>query len=113
MISSENAQIVRMAELEIEAGFVEAYSAILSEEIEASVAMENGVLSLNAVSLCDRPHQIRILEVYASQKDYEAHLQSPHFLKYKALTSHMIKSLRLVEVTPVKMCAKRSGTSTE
>ncbi len=95
--------IVRMAELEIDADRLEAYRGLLSEEIEASVALEPGVLMLNAVALRDEPNQIRIIEVYANQKDYEAHLQTPHFLKYKSLTSAMVKSLRLIEVDPVAM----------
>ncbi|WP_159946662.1 antibiotic biosynthesis monooxygenase [Rhizobium sp. 18065] len=106
MIEAHPAPIVRMAELEIEADQLEAYRPLLAEEIEASVAMEPGVLMLNAVALRDDPAQIRILEVYASQKDYEAHLQTPHFLKYKSLTSGMVKALRLVEVDPVLLRTK-------
>ena len=52
------------------------------------------------------PGRIRILEVYASQQDYETHLQTPHFLKYKTLTADMVKSLNLIEVDPVVLCAK-------
>ncbi len=54
----------------------------------------------------DRPEQIRILEVYANQEAYEAHLQTPHFLKYKEGTAGMVKSLRLIDVDPVMMRAK-------
>lgn len=95
--------IVRMAELEIDADQLAAYRVLLAEEIEASVALEPGVLMLNAVALRDEPNQIRILEVYANREDYEAHLQTPHFLKYKSLTSAMVKSLRLIEVDSVAM----------
>ncbi|WP_349437336.1 putative quinol monooxygenase [Pararhizobium sp. A13] len=98
--------IVRMAELEIDPARIEAYTALLAEEVETSVAKEPGVLMLHAVSVNGNPERIRILEVYASQQDYEAHLQSPHFLKYKTLTGGMVKSLDLVEVDPIVMCAK-------
>lgn len=99
-------RVVRMAEIEVHPDQVEAYSSLLKEEIEASIADEPGVLMLHAVSLNGHPERICILEVYASQRDYEAHLQAPHFLKYKTLTAGMVKSLALAEADPVAMCAK-------
>ncbi|MCA2411370.1 antibiotic biosynthesis monooxygenase [Rhizobium leguminosarum bv. viciae 248] len=98
--------VVRMAELEIDPGALATYRALLTEEIEASVALEDGVLSLSAVSIRDNPNRIRILEVYADQEAYEAHLRTPHFLKYKNQTAHMVTSLTLVEVDPIAMRAK-------
>nr|WP_040668000.1 putative quinol monooxygenase [Rhizobium giardinii] len=99
-------KIVRMAELEIDPAQIGAYTALLAQQVEASVAKEPGVLMLHAVSLKGNPERIRILEVYASQQDYEAHLQTPHFLKYKRLTADMVKSLNLVNVDPIVMRAK-------
>jgi quinol monooxygenase YgiN len=99
-------KVVRMAELEIEPTQISAYTALLAEEIAASVANEAGVLMLHAVALKGNPAQIRILEVYASREAYEAHLKTTHFLKYKAATADMVKSLDLVELDPVAMCAK-------
>ncbi|MBY3266776.1 antibiotic biosynthesis monooxygenase [Rhizobium laguerreae] len=99
--------VVRMAELEIDPDTLETYRALLTEEIEASVALEDGVLSLSAVSIRDNPNRIRILEVYADhQEAYEAHLRTPHFLKYKNQTAHMVTSLTLIEVDPIAMRAK-------
>lgn len=98
--------VVRMAELEIDPAKLEAYRALLTEEIEASLALEDGVLSLSAVSLRNNPNQIRILEVYADQEAYEAHLRTPHFLKYKRETAGMVTSLTLIDVDPIVMRAK-------
>jgi len=98
--------IVRIAELEIDPAQLENYKALLAEEIEASVKKEQGVLMLHAVSIKDSPVQIRLLEVYADQKAYETHLVSPHFLKYKTITSNMVRSLRLIETDPIMLCAK-------
>ncbi|ANL45517.1 antibiotic biosynthesis monooxygenase protein [Rhizobium phaseoli] len=98
--------VVRVAELEIDPETLEAYCALLAEEIEASLAQEDGVLSLNAVSIRDNPKQIRILEVYADQEAYEAHLQTPHFLKYKRETAGMVTSMTLMDVDPIAMRAK-------
>jgi quinol monooxygenase YgiN len=105
-MKAETGKIVRIAELEIDPTRIETYTDLLAEEIEASVAEEPGVLMLHAVSVKGSPERIRILEVYASQQDYEAHLQTPHFLKYKRLTADMVTSLHLVEVNPIALCAK-------
>jgi quinol monooxygenase YgiN len=99
-------QIVRIAELEIDPAQLDAYNTLLSEEIEASVRLEPGVLMLHAVALADAPEKIRLLEVYADEDAYQAHLATPHFQKYKTLTASMVRSLRLVPVTPIMMRAK-------
>mgnify|MGYP006357444289 FL=1 len=101
-----NRLIVRIAELEIEVTRLDDYRAALTEEIEASVRLEPGVLALHAVSVKDNPAQIRILEIYANQAAYEAHLTTPHFLKYKACAARMVRSLRLIETDPLILRAK-------
>ena len=101
--------MVRIAELEIDPAQLDAYRAILAEEQEASVRLEPGVLMLHSVALADSPTSIRLLEVYASRGAYEAHIQSAHFVKYKTATETMVKSLRLVDTTPILLCAKSRG----
>jgi quinol monooxygenase YgiN len=98
--------VVRIAELEIEPQHLDAYRALLAEEIAASVAVEPGVLTLQAVAIKEAPAQIRILEIYANEAAYQAHLQTPHFLAYKRGTAAMVKSLRLVPVDPIRMASK-------
>lgn len=99
-------QLVRIAELGIDPAQLETFRALLAEEIEASVRVEPGVLMLHAVAMRDDPTQIRLLEAYADEAAYEAHLQSPHFLRYKALTAAMVLSLRLFETDPILLRAK-------
>lgn len=101
--------IVRIAELDIDPAELDAYKALLREEIDASVRSEPGVLSLNAVSVKDNPAQIRILEIYADQAAYEAHLKTPHFLKYKNGTAGMVRSLKLIETDPILLRSKSAG----
>ena len=101
--------IVRIAELEIDPEQIDRYRALLAEEIEESVRIEPGVLMLHAVALKDNPVQIRLLEVYADQQAYEAHLQTAHFVRYKTLTAGMVRSLRLLETEPILLCAKGEG----
>ena len=98
--------IVRMAELEIDPDQLAAYIALLAEEIEASVRLEPGVLFLFAVSVKGNPDKVRIMEGYADQAAYQAHLTAPHFLKYKTQTAEMVRSLRLIEADPIALKAK-------
>ena len=98
--------VVRLAELQIDPGQLGEYKAALREEIEASIRLEPGVLTLYAVSVKSDPAQIRIFEMYADTAAYEAHLQTPHFKKYKTGTGGMVKSLVLVETDPILLGAK-------
>ena len=98
--------LVRLAELEIDPAQLDSYKAFLREEIETSIRVEPGVLTLYAVSIQGQPVQIRIFEVYADRAAYEAHLKTPHFLKYKTATHDMVKSLRLLETDPIMLGAK-------
>jgi quinol monooxygenase YgiN len=98
--------LVRIAELEIDAGQIDAYRNALKEEIETSIRIEPGVLTLYAVSVKGQPNQIRIFEIYKDEAAYESHLQTPHFKKYKAETQGMVKSLKLIETEPILLGRK-------
>ena len=100
------AKAVRLVKLEIDAARLESYNAALKEEIEASVRVEPGVLGLYAVSEKDNPAHITILEMYADEAAYKAHLESPHYKKYKTATKDMVKSRTLLETTPIILSAK-------
>lgn len=101
MASHESAPVVRIANLVVDEERLESYRAALKEGVEASVALEAGVLTLYAVWSKDNPAHFSILEIYADQAAYESHLKTPHFLRYKTVTQDMVKSLELVESTPL------------
>lgn len=98
--------MVRIAEIEVDPDQLSAYKILLAEEQKASVRLEPGVLMLHSVAIVGQPTHIRLLEVYADRTAYEAHIRSPHFLKYKTSTEQMVKSLKLIEATPILLCAK-------
>jgi quinol monooxygenase YgiN len=98
--------MVRIAELEIDPDQVDAYKAALKEEINASIRTEPGVLTLFAVSIKGHPEQIRLFETYRDAASYQAHVQSPHFKKYKEETRQMVKSLTLLETDPILLGSK-------
>jgi quinol monooxygenase YgiN len=97
----EHKQMVRLANLVIDAAHLASYNEFLKEEIETSLRVEPGVLTLYAVAEKDNPTHITILEIYASKEAYQSHIQTPHFLKYKNGTQHMVKSLTLTETNPL------------
>jgi quinol monooxygenase YgiN/predicted SnoaL-like aldol condensation-catalyzing enzyme len=96
-----NKPIVRLARIEVDPAQLEAYKGFLKEEIETSIRIEPGVISLNAVFDNKYPTHITIMETYADTAAYQAHLKRPHFLKYKTAVKDMVKKLELVEVTPI------------
>jgi len=104
--SQQDDRIVRLAELKIDPAQVEAYKSALEEEIEASIRIEPGVLTLYAVSVKGHPDQVRLFEIYRDAASYQAHLQSAHFKKYKQQTEGMVKSLKLVETDPIALGSK-------
>ncbi|HEY6259307.1 MAG TPA: putative quinol monooxygenase [Xanthobacteraceae bacterium] len=100
------AQYVQVAEIEIDPAQLEDYKAAVREQIETAIRVEPGVLVLYAVSEKDNPTRIRVFEIYRDTDAYRSHLESAHFKKYKATTEKMVKSLKLVQTTPIMLGAK-------
>ena len=99
-VSAEK-NLVRLSKITVDPTQIDAYNAFLKEEIEASMKLEPGVLTLYATAEKDAPHKVTILEIYADRAAYEKHLQTPHFQKYKQGTLEMVKELELVDVKPL------------
>jgi len=99
--ASDSGMIVRISEIEIEPDYLQDYNQILQEEAEASVRLEPGVLAIFPMFQKEQPHQIRVLEIYASRQAYELHLKTPHFIKYKTTTLKMVKSLKLIDMQTI------------
>lgn len=99
-VPAEN-NLVRLSRITVDPDRLDAYNAFLKEEIEASMRLEPGVLTLYATAKKDAPHKVTILEIYADRSAYENHLKTPHFQKYKQGTLSMVKELELVDVKPL------------
>ncbi|WP_245326192.1 putative quinol monooxygenase [Hymenobacter wooponensis] len=100
-LAQKKSMMIRIAEIEVNATSLEEYKAILKEESRESMKLEPGVISIYPMYQKENPTQIRILEIYASRAAYEAHLKTPHFLKYKTSTLNMVKSLKLTEMDAI------------
>jgi quinol monooxygenase YgiN len=97
---------VQIAEIEVDPAQIENYRAAVNEQIEAAIRTEPGVLVLYAVTERDDASRVRVFEVYRDAAAYRAHLEAPHFKKYKATTETMVRSLELVPVVPIALGAK-------
>ena len=104
----DNTMLVRLAEIEVYPQYLTEYLAAATEIQQESLKSEPGVLCLFPSQLKedDGEHQsseaqIRILEIYASQEAYQHHIQTAHFQKYKQGTLHMVKSLKLQDLSPL------------
>ncbi|KPM47720.1 antibiotic biosynthesis monooxygenase [Jiulongibacter sediminis] len=93
--------MIRLVEIEIEPEYLDEYLNILKEESNASMKLEPGVISIYPMYQKDNPTEIRLLEIYANQKAYESHLETPHFKYYKTTTLKMVKSLKLVDMNAI------------
>lgn len=98
--------VVRIAELVIDPTQLEAYKVAVREEMEESIRVEPGVLAIYSVAERGKPNSLRFFEIYASEEAYRAHIESPHFKKYVAITQPMIVSRKLIETQPIQLSAK-------
>lgn len=93
--------IVRIAHIEVYPQYLDEYLEAANEVDRLSVEREPGVICLFPMQDSADSTRIRILEIYASQEAYQAHLQTEHFQRYKQGTLHMVKSLELPTMQPL------------
>ena len=101
MVAQTNNMMIRISEIEIDSSYLQEYKNILQTEAKASVQKESGVVAIFPMYQKENPTQIRILEIYSDKSAYENHIKSPHFLKYKASTLKMVKSLKLIDMNSI------------
>lgn len=95
---TEADMLVRISEIEIFPEHLSDYKKILQETSSEAVKSEQGVIAIYPMFQEKNPTQVRIVEIYADKKAYEAHLQTTHFIRYKESTLKMVKSLKLVDM---------------
>ena len=93
--------IVRLAEIEVYPEYLQEYLKFANEVDRQSVEREPGVICLFPMQSAEDSTQIRILEIYVSEKAYQSHIKTEHFQKYKQGTMHMVKSLKLPTMQPL------------
>ena len=94
-------RIVRLAEIEVYPDKLDEYLAFAKEVGTVSMSVEPGVIGLFSMQDKANPCKVYILEVYADNEAYQAHLKTAHFKKYKEGTAQMVKSLKLIDTNPM------------
>lgn len=94
-------RIVRLAEIEVYPDKLDEYLAFAKEVGTESMSVEPGVIGLFSMQDKANPCKVYILEVYADNEAYQAHLKTTHFKKYKEGTAQMVKSLKLIDTNPL------------
>ncbi len=97
---------VRVADIEVDPEQREAFISAVKEEMDEAVRLEPGVLAIYAVAEKDVPCRLRFFEVYADEAAFNAHLESPHFRKYRMTTEPMVRSRTLIETVPIQLSSK-------
>lgn len=97
---------VRVAELEVDPDQLESFNAATKEVGETSVRVEPGCIVLYAVSEKENPAHVKVFEIYRDENAYQAHIQTPHFKKFRATTDNMVRSRILIDTVPISLAAK-------
>jgi quinol monooxygenase YgiN len=92
---------MRIAKITVDSTKLDEYIAALKEQMQSALRLEKGVLAYSALQDKEKPSKITILETYASVDAYQAHIQTEHFKKYKAIVVDMVKELELIDVVPI------------
>lgn len=69
--------------------------------MQESLKIEKGVFAMYAATDIKNPNRWYFYEIYASDKDYQLHRQTPHFKEYLRQTAHMSIRKEVVPVKPV------------
>jgi len=70
------------------------------------VRVEPEVLALYPVFVKDNPALISVFEMYADEDSYRAHLETPHFKRFREETNDIVKSRKLIHTMPIILAAK-------
>jgi quinol monooxygenase YgiN len=105
--AAQDHRMVRLAKIQVDPAQLEQYNAALKEQMTIAIKVEPGVLTYYAVADKADPSHITILEIYADTAAYQAHIQTPHFKKYKETVQNMVKKLELLDVNLIAMAKKK------
>ena len=100
MIESKT-MVVRIVEIEVHPQYLKDYLEAARNVGAESVKKEPGVICIFPNQMTEDENKIRIVEIYKNKEAYEHHLTTEHFQAYKQGTLHMVKSLNLVDLSPL------------
>lgn len=69
--------------IQIKAGFKEQFVEAMLDDAKGSVNDEPGCLRFDVIQDASDPNRIWLYEVYVDEAAFQAHLQAPHFIKWR------------------------------
>lgn len=90
----------RMALLVIDPAQLDTYKKVLAKEMQSAVTNEEGVLALLATTETARPNAFHLLELYADDTAYRAHIDGPYFQEYNKAVQTMVTDKVLIVNKP-------------
>ncbi|GGX09432.1 hypothetical protein GCM10007242_14240 [Pigmentiphaga litoralis] len=92
---------LQLAILDMDATRLDAFKVAAAEHAAAAGQAEPDLLALYAVSERDNPGRVRVLEIYANEAAYRAHLASSHYQTFASTIRPMLTDRRLLALQPV------------
>jgi len=97
---------IRWSELRIDPARLDRFAALANDNIQQTRRTEPEVTAFYSAADKEHPDRVRVLEIYADAKAYQAHLQTAHFQQFRFDTSHIVLDHQLFEAVPVILGAK-------
>lgn len=94
--------------VDVKPEFGQAFRHVVLPEMAQSIKLEAGVLAMYAAIDKANPNRWYFYEIYASDKAYQAHRQTPHFQEYIDKTADMTTYKEAIAIKPDKLMNKGS-----
>lgn len=103
---SEHPAFINIAHITVKSADRQAFFTAVQQEMQQTMAKEEGVLAMYAVTEKDQPNQWIFVEIYQSENAYQQHRATPHFLAYLAQTADMTASKSVQNIQGVFVQSK-------
>lgn len=98
--------LINLAEVSVKPAQNEDFKAIVLDEMQQSMAKENGVILMYAATLKDQPNEWRFFEIYANKTAYEQHRNTSHFQAYLNRTQTMVERKNVTALVGKTLASK-------
>jgi quinol monooxygenase YgiN len=92
--------------LDVDPAKVDLFEAAARVLRDAVMRTEPGVAALHAATEAENPGRLHVLEVYDNADAYRAHVQSAHFLTFRAATDGLVAERRLNDMVALGLASK-------
>jgi autoinducer 2-degrading protein len=87
-----------MAPIQIKKGFKDRFVEEIIADAKGSVTNEPGCLRFDVIQDSNDPDRVWLYEVYRDEAAFEAHTQSPHFIRWRDATKDWMEEMPIKAV---------------